>query len=108
MQFARRIIAEAGKKADCLHGGEAAHQAAHRAKYALCCAVVAIIWVMRVTDETAVAGAIRMPPGKGAYLAVKLTDGGADQWYPRGDTKVVDDQASRKIIAAVDYDIDIM
>ena len=107
MQLARRVFAEAGEQTDCLHRGKAAHQAAHRAEYALCRAVVAIIGVVRVADEAAIAGAVGMPAGEGTDLAVELTDGGTNQRDLSRKAEVVHDQACGKIIAAVDNDVNV-
>ena len=107
MQLARRVIAKAGEQADCLHCCKAAHQAAHRAEYTLCGAVVAIIRIMRVANEAAVAGAVGVIAGEGADLAVELADSSADQRDFCGEAEVIDDQPRSEIIAAVDHYVDI-
>ena len=107
MQLARRVVAEAGEQPYRLHRGEAAHQAAQRAEYALRRAVIAIIGVVRVADEAAVAGAVGMPAGEGTDLAVELTNCCTDQRDLSRKAEVVHDKACGKIIAAVDNDVDI-
>jgi hypothetical protein len=101
MQLARLRIAKAREHADGLHSGEAAHYAAHCAQYALRGAIVAIIGVMRIAHETAIARRIILPSGKRADLAVKLADSGADKRDSCGEAQVIHNQARREIVAAI-------
>ena len=98
-------FAKSRDHADCLHRGEAAHQADHRAEDTDFGAAIAVISIMSVTNETAVAGLGVLPPAKRADLAVELADSRRNERHPRGDAQVVHDQPCRKIIAPVEYDI---
>ncbi len=60
---------------------------------------------MRIANEAAVAGLVRLPPTKRADLAVKLANRRRNERHSRGDAKVIDDQPRRKIIATVDHNI---
>ena len=106
MQLARRIIAKSCEEADRFHRGKASHQPAHRTQYALSCAIIAVIGVMRVANEAAVAGAVSVIAGEGSNLAVKLADRGADERHACGEAEIVYQQPCAEIIAAVDNNVD--
>jgi hypothetical protein len=105
MKLARLGFAKSGDHADCLHRGEAAHQANHRAEHTNFRAAIAVIGIMGITNETPVAGLIRLPPAKRADLSMKLANRRRNQRYARCDAQIIDDQPRRKIIASVDHDI---
>ena len=86
MQLASHILAKARNDPDRLHRGEASHHAAHRAQHANLAAIIAIIGIMRITDETAIARRIFPPASEGTDLPVKLAYGGADKRDLRGQT----------------------
>jgi hypothetical protein len=98
-------FAKSGYHTDRLHRGEATHEANHRAEDADFGAVIAVIRVVCITNKTAVAGLIRLPPAKRADLTVELADRRRNQRHPRGNTQVIDDQPCRKIIAPIDHNI---
>ena len=98
-------FAKSSDYADCLHRGEAAHQANHRAEDTDFGAAIAVIGVMRVANEAAVAGLIGLPSTKRTDLAVELANRRRNERHARGDAQVIDDQPRRKIIASVDHDI---
>jgi len=98
-------FAKSSDHADRLHRGEAAHQADHRAEDADFGAAITVIGIMRVTNEAAVAGPIRLPPVKRTNLAVELADSRRNERHSRGDAQLIHDQPCRKIIAPVDHDI---
>ncbi len=98
-------FAKSSDHADCLHCGEAAHQANHRAEDADFGAAIAVVSIMRITNETAVAGLGFLPPAKRTNLAVELANRCRNERHPRSDAQVIDDQPCRKIIAPVNHDI---
>ena len=98
-------FAKSRDHADCLHRGEAAHQANHRAEDANFGAAITVVSIMRITNEAAVAGLVRLPPAKRTNLAVELANRRRNERHTRADAQVIDDQPCRKIIAPVDHDI---
>lgn len=98
-------FAKSSNHADCLHRREAAHQTDHRAEDTDFGAAITVVSIMRITNETAVAGLACLPAQKRANLAVELADSRRNERHPRGDAQVIDDQPCRKIIAPVDHDI---
>ena len=88
MKFARRIVAEAGDRTDRFHGRKASHQPDHRAQDAKFGAAVAIVGVVRITDE---AGSAReFGPGESALedrYIVLFSDGddNSSLYYTRDD-----------------------
>ena len=106
MKFARRIVAEAGDRTDRFHGRKASHQPDHRAQDAKFGAAVAIVGVVRITDEAAITGLVRLPATIGADLTMKLPNRSRNEWHSPSMTKIVHDQASPEIIAAIENNID--
>lgn len=106
MQLALLWLSKARQRAYRLHRREAAHKPAHRAQNALCGAIVAIIGVVGIADETAIAWRVCLPSGECANLSVKLPNRGADQGYFGRKAQVTDDQARGEIVAAIDHNID--
>ncbi len=98
-------FAKSSDHADCLHRGEAAHQADHRAENADFGAAITVVGIMRVANEAAVAGLVRLPPTKRADLAVELANRRRNERHARCDAQVIHDQPCRKIIAPVNHDI---
>lgn len=98
-------FAKSSDHADCLHRGEAAHQADHRAEDADFGAAIAVIGIMSVPYKTAVAGLAFLPAAKCADLAVELADSRRNQRHSHGDAQVIHNQPRRKIVAPVDHDI---
>ena len=98
-------FAKSGDHADCLHRGEAAHQADHRAEDTDFGAAITVVSIMSITNKAAVAGLVGLPPLKRANLAVELANRRRNERHARGDTQVIDDQPRRKIIAPVDHNI---
>ena len=98
-------FAKSRDHADCLHRGEAAHQADHRAEDTDFGAAITVISIMSITNKAAVAGLVGLPPTKCADLPVELADSRRDERHSRGDAQVIHNQPSRKIIAPVDHHI---
>ncbi len=91
--------------ADRLHRGEAAYQADHRPEDADFGAAIAIVSVMRVANEAAVARLACLPPAKRTNLAVELANRRRHKRHLRRDAQLIDDQPRRKIVASIDHDI---
>ncbi len=72
----------------------------------MCGAIVAIIGVVGITDEAAIAWRVCLPSGECANLSVKLPNRGAHQRHFGRKAQVIDDQARHKIVAAIDHQID--
>ena len=106
MQFADLGLSKTGERADGLCSRKCPHYAAHRTQNALRGAIIAIIGVMRIAYKATVARRVGLPSGKGANLAMKLANRGADQGHFGGKAEVVDEKPSGEIIATVDNDID--
>ena len=105
MQSALLGLSKTRQRSDGLRRSKCAHYAAHCPQNALRGAIIAVIRVMRIADKATIARRVGLPSGKGANLAMKLANSGADQRHFGGKAKVVDDQARGEIIAAVDDDI---
>ena len=106
MQSALLRLSKARQRAYRLHRPKAAHKPAHRAQNALCGAIVAIIGIVGITNEAAIAWRVCLPSCECANLSVKLPNRGADQWHFGRKAQVIDDQARCEIVAAINYNID--
>jgi len=101
VQLAGLVVADAYDRVDRQQRREAADRAGQRAEDSKFSAIVAIVRIEGVADETAVAGLRAEEPN----LSLELDGRGRDQRYASSHACVADSEPSGEIVAAVDDQI---